>query len=109
MSSFVMSQSVEVQELGGGVSRRVLAHDEKIMMVEVAFETGAEGAPHRHVHEQLCYVLEGRFEFTIGEETQVVDQGDSMHFSSNVLHGTRCLEAGRLLDVFTPCRQDFLP
>ena len=108
MSSFVFYNSVSGQDLGDGVVRKILAHDEKLMMVEVSFDAGAVGALHNHEHEQVCYVLEGLFEFTIGDETRLVGKGDSLHFSSMVMHGTRCLEAGRLLDVFTPCRMDFL-
>ena len=34
--------------------------------------------------------------------------GESIVVPSGLTHGTVCLEAGVLLDVFAPCRQDFL-
>jgi quercetin dioxygenase-like cupin family protein len=34
--------------------------------------------------------------------------GDSTYKQPDIEHGAVCLEAGVLLDIFTPCRQDFL-
>lgn len=106
---FVYGKECKVEDLGNGVTRRILAHAGGLMQVEVAFERGAVGPLHTHPHEQLTYVLSGAFEFTIGEETHVVRAGDTLYKKPNVLHGCRCIEAGVLLDTFTPQRQDFLP
>ncbi|MGR5543224.1 cupin domain-containing protein, partial [Vibrio campbellii] len=77
-----------------------------MMAVEVHFESGAVGAMHSHPHEQLTYVLSGKFEFTIGAETKVVEAGDTMYKEPNIEHGCVCLEAGVLIDNFTPMRKD---
>jgi len=37
-----------------------------------------------------------------------VKKGDSLYKEPNIIHGCVCLEAGKLLDVFTPKREDFL-
>lgn len=100
--------SSEIKDLGGGVSRKILAFGEEIMTVEVFFEKGAVGAMHTHPHSQISYVLEGSFEATIGEETKIISVGDSYYTSPNLPHGVVCLEKGRLLDVFTPMRKDFI-
>jgi quercetin dioxygenase-like cupin family protein len=79
------------------------------MLVEVFYENGGEGAPHKHPHEQAAYCLEGEFEFTIGDETKVIKAGDTIYMPSDVMHGCKLLsEKGRLLDIFTPQREDFL-
>jgi quercetin dioxygenase-like cupin family protein len=106
---FVNAKDPKVESLGGGVTRKVLAHDGGLMKVEVAFDAGAVGPLHSHPHEQLTYVLSGEFEFTIGDETRVVRAGDTMYKRSGVLHGCRCLKPGVLLDTFTPQREDYLP
>ena len=105
---FVHGKDQAVEDLGNGVTRKILAHDGGLMQVEVAFAAGAVGPLHSHPHEQLTYVLSGAFEFTIGDETRVVRAGDTLYKKPNVLHGCRCLEAGVLLDTFTPQRTDFL-
>ncbi|MFM2483979.1 cupin domain-containing protein [Celerinatantimonas yamalensis] len=105
---FVFNKDIELEDLGDGVSRKVLAHDGKMMGVEVHFETNAIGAMHHHPHEQLTYVLSGKFRFTIDGETHDVAAGDTLYKSPNIEHGCVCLEKGVLLDTFTPMRDDFL-
>ena len=78
------------------------------MSVEVTFEAGAVGAVHTHPHEQISYVAEGRFEFTMNGETTVIEKGDSYYVAPNVPHGVTALTAGVLIDIFTPQREDFL-
>lgn len=89
--------------------RKVKAHSDNLMLVEVFFENGAVGAEHTHVHEQASYCLEGEFEFNIGGEINTIGVGDTIYIPSNVLHGCKLLTPkGRLLDIFTPQREDFL-
>jgi quercetin dioxygenase-like cupin family protein len=96
------------ENLGNGVKRKVLAYHENLMVVEVYFEEGAVGEIHSHPHEQITYVLEGEFEFNIDGKAQIVKSGDAMYKEPNVLHGTTCLKKGKLLDVFSPHRADFI-
>jgi quercetin dioxygenase-like cupin family protein len=105
---FVYGNTQRIEDLGDGVTRKILAHDGGLMQVEVGFEAGAVGPMHSHPHEQLTYVLSGVFEFTIGDETKIVRAGDTLYKRPHVMHGCRCIEAGVLLDTFTPQRQDFL-
>ncbi len=105
---FVFNDNVAMEDLGDGIKRKVLAHSDNMMAVEVHFETGAIGTLHSHPHEQLTYVLSGEFEFTIGNETKIVKAGDTMYKQPEIVHGCRCLSAGVLLDNFTPMRKDFL-
>ncbi len=105
---FVFNQDITLEDLGQGISRKVLAHSDNMMSVEVYFETGAIGAMHSHPHEQLTYVLSGEFEFTIGDEKKIVKTGDTIYKEPNIEHGCVCLEAGVLIDTFTPMRKDFV-
>ena len=98
----------EAIDLGGGLTRKILAHDEKMMAVEVQFEEGAVGAMHSHPHSQISYVLSGRFLATVGDEAREISTGDTYVTAPGEMHGVTCLEAGVLLDVFTPAREDFL-
>ena len=108
LKHYFYNKDIPLEDLGNGLSRKVLAYHENLMMVEVYFEKGAVGEIHSHPNEQITYVLEGEFEFNIDGKKQIVKVGDSMFKESNVLHGTICLKKGRLLDVFSPHRQDFL-
>ncbi|MCG8578785.1 MAG: cupin domain-containing protein [Bacteroidales bacterium] len=105
---FILTQKMEWEDLGGGVSRKFLGWDNQIMMVQVKFEKGAEGTPHDHFHTQATYVASGKFEFTIDGEKQIVEGGDGVYIEPNLVHGALCLEPGILIDVFSPVREDFL-
>ena len=78
------------------------------MMVKVVFEEGAVGTMHEHYHSQATYVASGKFELTIGEEKRILEAGDGYYVAPDVLHGCVCLEAGILIDTFSPMRADFL-
>ena len=91
-----------------GNRRRVVLHTDELMMVEFAFEKGAVGALHSHPHVQASYVVEGLFEVTIDGKVQRVGEGGAFIVPSNLVHGVKALEAGRLVDTFTPKRADFL-
>ena len=106
--AFVPSEDCEFQDQGGGVKRRILAYGDDLMQVEVHFEKGAAGAVHTHPHTQLTQVVEGEFEFIIGDEKRIVKKGDTLYKVPNIAHGCVCLQKGILLDTFTPCREDFL-
>ena len=92
-----------------GVTRQVLSDSAALMVVAFRFQAaGAEGKLHSHPHIQSTYVESGRFEFTVAGDTFEVSRGQSFVIPSNAVHGCRCLEAGTLIDTFTPRRDDFL-
>lgn len=91
-----------------GVERKILGYDDNLMLVKVKFETGAAGSVHSHPHSQSSYIASGKFEFTIDGEKHVVEQGDGFYVAPDILHGCKCLEAGIVIDTFSPARQDFL-
>ncbi|MFY0598901.1 MAG: cupin domain-containing protein [Cyclobacteriaceae bacterium] len=107
-SKYIITEGMQWEELGGGVSRKFLGYDNQIMMVLVKFEAGALGSPHQHFHTQATYVVEGKFEFTIDGVKKVVSGGDGVYIEPNLLHSAVCLEAGMLIDTFSPVREDFL-
>lgn len=98
----------EWMESGPGATRRILSENEELMMVEFKFEKGGAGLPHNHPHVQSTYVQSGQFEFTISDVTKIVNVGDAFMIPSNAIHSCKCLEAGTLIDSFTPRRDDFL-
>ncbi len=105
---FVYNEECPREDLGNGVSRKILAHSGSMMQVQVMFEKGAIGPMHNHPHEQLTYVASGEFEFTIDGVTKIVRTGDTLYKKPNVMHGCVCLKEGVLIDTFTPQREDFL-
>ncbi|MBP3636228.1 MAG: cupin domain-containing protein [Clostridia bacterium] len=107
-ANVIYQKDIPLTDLGGGVQRRVLAYNEQQMIVEVHFEKGGVGSMHTHPHVQSTYVKSGKFRFTIDGEDVEVAAGDTIAFPPDIPHGTLCLEAGVLLDIFTPMRKDFI-
>jgi quercetin dioxygenase-like cupin family protein len=105
---FFNTQKMNWEVMGGGISRQIMGYDDKIMLVKVKFEKDAVGKPHQHFHSQVSYVVYGSFELTIGEQKQMLQEGDSFYIPPNVVHGALCVETGILIDVFSPVREDFL-
>lgn len=107
-SEFQFEQEVQWEDLGNGIQRQVFGYDDKIMLVKAKFEQGAVGALHEHHHSQVTYVDSGAFEMTIGNEKKIIRKGDGYYVPPHVVHGCVCLEAGMLIDAFSPLREDFL-
>jgi quercetin dioxygenase-like cupin family protein len=105
---FISSGEIDWETLDGGVERKILGYDDEVMMVHVRFEKGAIGSLHHHIHRQVSFVESGRFEVIIDGEKKILEKGDSFFVAPNLVHGVVALEAGSLIDVFTPARQDFI-
>jgi len=104
-----INSEVEIEDLGKGVTRKVLAYDKNLMAVEVYFEQGAVGEKHKHPHEQIGYIVKGSIEYyEEGKEKTVLVKGDSYYVPPEKIHGVVALEETLVLDVFTPLREDFL-
>ena len=105
---WVFYKDVKAEDQGNGVVRRVLAYSKDLMCVENTFEKGAVGALDHHPHTQITYIVSGKFEFEIDGVKKIVEAGDTMLKMNDVVHGCVCLEAGKLLDIFNPMREDFV-
>ena len=105
---FIEDEQLPWQAVGEGVRRKIVAYDKQLMMVKVAFETGGVGAVHEHYHSQITHIESGKFEIEIGGEKKILSAGDAYYIPPHVLHGALCLQAGVLIDVFSPMREDFL-
>lgn len=108
MNTLIEDKEIEWLDLGSGIKRKVMAYDDQMMVVKVAFEAGGIGAMHSHPHTQASYVASGKFDITIDGKTKILKGGDAYFVPSDLVHGAVCLEAGELIDVFHPLREDFL-
>ncbi|MBN2048194.1 MAG: cupin domain-containing protein [Anaerolineaceae bacterium] len=99
------------QHFRPGAERR-LAVNEHLMMVVFDFNNGPQAepdAPHTHPHEQISYVVEGEINFFLGDEREHLRPGDMVSIPAGVPHTIQLLsEHVRLVDSFTPVREDFL-
>lgn len=107
-ADFIIGTETPWESAGEGVCRQIMAYDGQVMLVQVKFEKGSIGTPHEHFHSQASFVVSGRFEVEIGGKKKILSAGDSFYVEPDMRHGVVCLEAGVLIDTFTPMRLDFL-
>lgn len=106
--SFILNKDTTTEKVAPGTTRQILGYDANIMLVKVGFEAGAIGQMHSHPHVQSSYIDSGKYEVTIDGKKQILEKGDGFFVPSGVTHGLVCLEAGSVIDTFTPAREDFL-
>lgn len=59
----------------------------RVTMAEVTFEPGQAGLPHQHPGPIFGYVLEGEFEFGLGEDPpKMLKAGETFYEPSGILH-----------------------
>lgn len=106
--NFVLESETTWEHVSEGVSRQIMGYDGQLMLVKVKFDKGAIGSVHEHFHSQSTFVVSGIFEFQVGDEKKIVKAGDGIYMEPDVPHGCVCLEAGTLIDTFSPMREDFI-
>ena len=107
-SQYIMANGLEWEQVAPGMERKVMGYNDEIMMVKVKFDKGGIGQRHEHVQSQTTYVVSGSFEVAIGDDKKVLNEGDGFYIPPHLEHGVVCLEAGILIDVFSPIREDFM-
>ena len=105
---FIEDENISWEQVDQGVKRKIMAFDEKLMMVKVKFDKGGVGILHKHVHSQITLVESGVFEVEISGVKKIMKTGDAYYIPSNAIHGAVCMEEGLLIDVFSPMREDFI-
>lgn len=106
-SYFIDPERLPAKAIAPGTDIRA-AWGERIMLSFVELKPGGAVPPHSHPHEQGGLCLEGTMEFTVGEETRVIRQGQGWMIPGGVVHSVRALESGcRALDIFSPPREEY--
>jgi quercetin dioxygenase-like cupin family protein len=91
-----------------GLRRFVGANNDKLFLAEHRMEKGWIGAAHSHPHEQIVYVVSGHLTLNCAGKTFDLHAGDSFVVRGGVEHQASAVEASHVIDVFTPCREDYI-
>ena len=93
-------------EIAPGYHARFI-HTETHTFSYVEVEPGYELPLHSHHNEQISIVQEGHFELTVGDETRICEVNKPVLIQGDVVHGGRSLTECKILDIFTPVREDY--
>lgn len=103
---FTQFENSEQRELIPGFLVRFIHTDaQTLALFEV--KKGAVLPEHSHFNEQISQVLEGAFELTIDGEKKICQPGDVAIIPPNVLHSGVAISDCKILDIFTPAREDY--
>ncbi|GAB4519954.1 MAG: hypothetical protein OHK0046_29590 [Anaerolineae bacterium] len=104
---FITPKYAEQVEMTTGIHRRTMAVTDEAMLCEFFLERNAIIAAHSHMNDQVGYVVYGRIEITINNETRECVTGDSYAIPGGIMHQARVLEDTLVIDVFSPPRNDY--
>lgn len=77
----------------------------KAFRVLIEPKSDHKGVSYKHSGEEFIYVIKGKVEVIVGENTNVLGPNESVHFNSDIVHKIRNLSARRaelLVVLYTP-------
>ncbi len=91
-----------------GLKRRVLAYNDKLFLAEHEMVKGWVGKVHSHPHDQIVYVVRGHLRITCQGNAFEIRTGDTFVVRGGVEHGAAAIQDSLVVDIFTPCREDYI-
>ena len=77
-------------------------------MTEFVLKKNSVLPEHAHVQEQTGYLVKGKMKLFVGDCCRVLTAGDCWNIPSDVRHRAEILEDSVAVEVFCPCREDYL-
>jgi quercetin dioxygenase-like cupin family protein len=95
-------------EICPGITRRTIANGKTMYQMIATLAAGSRMPEHRHAQEQIVHILEGQMRLIVDGVPHELSTGDSFYLASNVPHGVETVLPTRVLDTFSPPRDDYL-
>ena len=95
-----------VDRLNPKITRRAI-HCGAMTIARLELLKDAVVSEHAHHNEQVTTVERGALQFAMEGAQRVVRGGESLVIPPNVPHGVVALEDTIVVDVFSPCREDW--
>ena len=83
------------------------AHGDHISFGLVELDAGSSVPLHQHVQEQITYIIEGELDMVIGGQSCLLTAGMYHVIPSNTLHSAIAITACKVIDTFSPVREDY--
>src|SRR5215217_1453131 len=103
-----MKQENPTIEICPGIKRRTVAHGETMYQMLATLAAGSRMPAHSHPQEQIVHILEGKMRLIVDGVRHELSTGDSFYLASNIPHGVEVMLPTRVLDTFSPPRNDYL-
>jgi len=99
--------AIPVEVLAPGITRQAL-HGTQSTFSRWELKAGSAVPLHRHVNEQITWIVSGRTEVLSGGQMSELRAGEIMVFAPNVEHAFKILEDTVAVDFFSPARRDWI-
>jgi quercetin dioxygenase-like cupin family protein len=99
-------KDIEANEIIPGFHGKMI-HTEGMTLAYWDIKKGAALHEHHHPQEQVVNMLEGEFEITVNGVAYHLQEGDVLPISGNIPHSGRAITDCKILDVFSPVRNDY--
>jgi quercetin dioxygenase-like cupin family protein len=83
------------------------AHGESMSFGYVELEKGSAVPMHQHIHEQITYIMEGELDMIIDGINCLLTTGMYYVIPSNIPHSAIARTACKVIDAFSPVREDY--
>jgi len=91
-----------------GVDFIVLSIGKDTMVTKMLYKPTDNVPFHKHSNEQSGYIISGKYKLKFGGQEYLLSVGDTYSIPADIEHSLEIIEAGEVIDVFSPIRQDYL-
>lgn len=95
-------------EICPGIKRQTVTSGKTMYQMLAHLESGSKMPEHHHPQEQVVHMLQGRMKLIVEGTSHELVTGDSYYLPGNVPHGVETMEESRVLDTFSPPRDEYL-
>jgi quercetin dioxygenase-like cupin family protein len=91
-----------------GIKRQTLTSGKTMYQMLATLDGGSKMPAHRHPQEQIVHILSGHMKLIVDGTAHELKTGDSFYLPTNVPHGVETIEETRVIDTFSPPRDEYL-
>ena len=99
-------KNIPPKELTTGIIGHYV-HGSSMTFGYVEIEAGSDLAMHKHVHEQITYLIEGKMDMIMDGKKYPLTPGMYLVIPSNTFHSAVAHTDCKLIDVFSPVREEY--
>ena len=105
---FKKAEQLKFRKAIDGVEFGTMVYGELTLMAKYKIKKGYDIPIHDHPHEQTGLLISGHLLLMVDGTEQDVLPGDSWCIGSDVTHSAHALEDSVAVEVFSPCRADYI-
>ena len=99
-------KDLDTKEMAPGYHAKII-HSQHMTFVYWDIKADHVLPEHSHPHEQVVNLIDGIFELTIDEKTEILEPKSVVVIPPNAVHTGKSRKDCKIIDVFYPIREDY--